>query len=101
MKISKRQFSNRSAALGIGVALLTFPSNGMVRGALAFNQSPPISLFNTALRGVGPREKPVAISDGVPAKRSLCEASLSWNDSANLNSSLVLRNAGQPERRKL
>jgi spore coat protein A len=67
MKISKRLFFKHAAALGIGVALLTLPCKEIVGGAYAFNQSPEIPLFGTALRGVGPGGIPVALPGSLPA----------------------------------
>jgi len=67
MKFTKRLFFKRAAVLGIGVALLTLPCKEMVRGAYAFNQSPKIPLFETALRGVGPGGIPVALPGPLPA----------------------------------
>jgi spore coat protein A, manganese oxidase len=61
----KRRLFLRGAMIGlIGVALLTISFGGDVR---AFNQSPQIPLFGTALRGVGPGAIPVAKADFLPA----------------------------------
>ena len=67
MNFTKRQFVNRAAALSIGVALLTTTCDGIMGGAYAFNQSPQIPLFGTALRGAGPGGIPVAQPDSLPA----------------------------------
>ncbi len=66
MNLTKRLYY-RASALGIGVALLTTACDGLLSGAYAYNYSPPIPLFATALRGAGPGGIPVALPGPLPA----------------------------------
>ncbi len=64
MNIIWRQLLKGGIAAGIGMFLLL---QVVVPSALAFNQSPQIPLFKTALRGVGPGQIPVAAPGPLPA----------------------------------
>ncbi len=67
MTFAQRKFLRGAVMLAMGAALLLLPSIGNVGGAYAFNQSPQIPLYSTALRGVGPGQIPVAAPDKLPA----------------------------------
>jgi len=67
MKINRRQFLKMTAMAG-GATLLPLPLRWLGSGsAYAFNQSPGIPLFGTALRGAGPGGIPVALPGVAPA----------------------------------
>jgi spore coat protein A len=64
MKITRRQFLKGAVAAGVIAGVPGFLRPKM---AHAFYQSPGIPLFNTALRGVGPGQIPVAAPGPFPA----------------------------------
>ena len=67
MKLNRRKFLKISALAG-GASLLPLPLRWLGPGeAQAFNQSPGIPLFKTALRGAGPGGIPVALPGILPA----------------------------------
>ena len=67
MKLNRRKFLKISALAG-GASLLPLPLRWLGPGeAQAFNQSPGIPLFGTALRGAGPGGIPVALPGILPA----------------------------------
>ena len=67
MRFSRWNVLRGLAALGIGITMLIFSVGGSVGKVHAFNQSPQVPLFSTALRGVGPGQIPVAAPDPLPA----------------------------------
>jgi spore coat protein A, manganese oxidase len=64
MRINNKKFLRKTATAVLGMALLVGVG---VLSAQAFNQSPPIPLFQTTLRGVGPGQIPVAAPSPLPA----------------------------------
>jgi spore coat protein A, manganese oxidase len=67
MKISRNRFLKGAAGLGMGALFLAVSVVGSVGDSHAFNQSPQIPLFQTALRAVGPGGIPVAAPSFLPA----------------------------------
>jgi len=63
-RISRRQFVKGAAVVGVGLAL---PLKFGVRSSHAFYQSPGLQKWQTALRGVGPGQIPVAALDAFAA----------------------------------